>query len=113
MNMSNEIKVVMYIQGVTMSRNSGDFDVRLWGQFVNSSFYILIGNVSGTTTVTEIRFSRIFFDKTQLELSQMDFVDSTPLEGLSSSWSTFTLNLKYYTQDNFHIGLTSIAYVST
>lgn len=113
MNMNNDIKITLYIQGIKMFRNGGNFDVRLLANFVNSSFYILIGNVSGTTTVTEMYFSRILYDKTQLELSQMDFVDSAALEGLSSSWSTFTLNLKYYTQDNFHIGLTSIAYAST
>lgn len=66
MNMSNEIKVIMYIQGINMFRNGGDFNVKLWGVFLNSSFYTLIANVSDLTTVTEIRFSRIFYDRTIL-----------------------------------------------
>lgn len=71
MDTSHSIKVIVFIQGITMQKNTGNFDVSIWGVFVNSSYYSLTTDTSGNTTISKLYYSRVIFDQTNLQESQL------------------------------------------
>jgi uncharacterized protein involved in copper resistance len=92
--MSNTIKAIMFIQGVTMQCNSGHFNITATAVITNSSHYTIRVSTSGNTTITQLRLARFFYDQTKLQAAKTAFADSAVITASSTNWAQLSLGLR-------------------
>lgn len=110
MNPSNIIKMTMFINGITMQCNSGNFSFTVLGTFVDANNYVLNSSTDGNTTITALRFSRFIYDQTLLQASGQTFIDSDLITATATTWSQLSFTLVWKTDSNFFIGVRALAY---
>lgn len=110
MNLAHTVKMLVFTNSINMKRNSGKFNWTVSGVFVNSNNYTLTLFTSGNTTISNYTYSRIIFDQTALQATQLTYVDAGELVGLNTAWASLTLSIPWKNSTNFMVGMSSMAY---
>ena len=113
MNMSHTIKLIVFLQGINISRNTGDYNISVGGQFISSNNYTIFINTSGNTTISYVKLSYFIFDQTLYQATSINFMDADILTSTNTIWSQLSLPLVWETKTNFMVGLVGIAYKGT
>lgn len=66
---THNLKMMLFIQGTKMLRNSGNFDLDANAAFINSTHYRVNLLTSGQTTIIYYRFSLCIYDQTVVQQS--------------------------------------------
>lgn len=110
MNMSHIVKMLVYVNGINMKRNSGKFNWTMSALFINQNNYTLALFTSGNTTISNLTYSRIIFDQTALQSTQLTYVDAGYVVALNTGWGSLSLSIPWKNTTNFMAGLNSLAY---
>lgn len=100
MNVSHQIKFLVFLNGVTMQCNGGNgnsngngngwngglFNFTVTNKFINSNMYSITFATSNATTITAVRYSRFIFDQTLLQTTKTTYVDADVLVASNSAW---------------------------
>jgi hypothetical protein len=93
-----------------VKRNTGKFNVTVWGTIDNSNIYSLYVGTSGNCTIHSMSYSRVTFDQTSLQSTQLTFIDSGVVTGYNTNWTQLSLSFPWMNSTNFMIGMTGFAY---
>lgn len=110
---NHAVRIGVFVQGIAMQCNLGNFDLSVSAVLVTSEIYKVTVSTSGNSTITSFAYSLFIYDETSVQASQITFVDSGVLTATASAWNQLGLSLVWMTSTNFLAGLTSIAYQST
>lgn len=112
-NTSHTLKMMLFMQGVRMFKNSGGYDVDSDAAFLNSSHYKVNLYTSGATTIQYYRFSLCIYDQTVVQQSEQTFVLGDYVTALNSNWAALTITLPFKSNTNFMVALASMSYAGT
>jgi hypothetical protein len=96
---------------MTKNSGNGDFVLQIKAALTDSTHYNLTVATDGTTQVCFVQYSRLFFDKTQVETIQQYFFDVGTITATDSGQDNWP-NFVYWTSSNFFIGLTQFYFSS-
>lgn len=113
LDLTHRTIILVFINSILVKRNGGDFNVTVWATIDSPNLYTLYTGTSGVCTIHAMTYSRVTFDQTALQATQLTYIDSGSISGSSNTWSMLTLAVPYSSSTNFMAGLTSFAYPGT